>query len=320
MSKILARRDLEKFIKFLKKKYRVFAPVKKGGDFLFAEIDSLEKIKNNLTMIPPTKIFYPAVEKLFGFKKNNIREPRKYNQPIALLGLNSFDINALSIFDKIMSRPRDKYYWQNRKDSLIIGFGEKRINLIGEYDLFFEERVGSFRVAIGSHLGKDISKNKLFISIADDLEKPVFNPDPLFLDVKKLSSAIVATKNDKIWDDLAKICFGCGICTYVCPLCYCFDIKDEIDLETCDNDCSSCSGRRLRHWDSCFLPHFFEVAEHNFKAKLRDHIYNWYYHKFVRMPLEFDTVGCVSCERCIKYCPAKINYREVLEKILKKYS
>lgn len=321
MAKILAKKDIGKFIKFLKRKYRVFAPVKKGGGVLFSEIDSVNKIITNLSMIPPIKIFYPAIQELFSFKKNKINQSKKLNKPIALLGLNSFDINALSVFDKIMSRPRDKYYWQNRNNSLIIGFGEKRVNLIGEYDLFFQERVGSFQVVIGSHLGKDISKNNLFINVADELKKSIFSPDPLFLNVKKLSSAIVASYNDEIWDDLAKICFGCGNCVYVCPLCYCFDVKDEINLDKnlSVGNCSRCSGKRSRYWDSCFLAHFFEVSGHNFKPKLRDRIYNWYYHKFVRFPEEFGTVGCVSCERCIKYCPAKINYREVLEKILKKY-
>lgn len=322
MAKILAKKDVGKFIKFLKRKYRVFTPVKKGNDFLLAEINSrLEEITNNLTILSPKKIFYPAPQVLFQFEDGEINEQKKRSQPIALLGLSALDINALSIFDKIMSKPHDRYYWTKRKNSLVIGLGEIRINLVGKFDLFFEEKTSEYIVIVGSNLGKSIIKNRLFKKTSIEPQKPVLNPDPLFLDADKLSKSIIASKNDRVWDDLVKICFGCGICTYVCPLCYCFDTKDEINLDRnlANKSCSDCSGKRSRYWDSCFLEHFFEVAGHNFKPELKDRIYNWYYHKFVRFPLEFGTIGCVSCERCIKYCPAKINYREVLEKILAKY-
>lgn len=147
--------------------------------------------------------------------------------------------------------------------------------------------------------------------------------DPLFMEPDKLSRVIIDSVNDKIWDNLAKICLGCGICSYVCPLCYCTSINDKIDLDNkqCPSSCSLCKGSRNRLWDSCLLNHFSQVAgENNFRAKLRDRIYNWYHHKFVRFPQEYGSVGCVSCGRCIKYCPAKINYRKVLEEVLVKYS
>lgn len=320
MSKILAKKDLGKFIKFLKKRYRVFAAVKKGRIFLFSEVEKLDKIFNNQTMLPPKKIFYPAAQTLFQFAGTEIKNTNKPVKPLAIIGLNSLDINALSLLDRIMIKSHDQYYCEMRKNSLIIGVGENRVNLTGDFDLFLEDKLDEYSVTIGSHLGKSVIKNHLFKKNLSKTENALSTPNPLFSDTIKLSSAIKASINDKIWDNLAKICFGCGNCVYVCPLCYCFDIKDNIDLNGSSKDCSECSGSRIRYWDACFLEHFFEVSGHNFKPLMRDRIYNWYYHKFVRMPKEFGFVGCVSCERCIKYCPARINYREVLEKVLKKYS
>jgi len=54
----------------------------------------------------------------------------------------------------------------------------------------------------------------------------------------------------------------------------------------------------------------------NFRPELTQRIYNWYYHKFVRMPKEYGKFGCVGCSRCIAYCPARINYLEVLEDVV----
>ncbi len=32
--------------------------------------------------------------------------------------------------------------------------------------------------------------------------------------------------NSPLWDELYKPCLACGTCTFVCPTCQCYDIKD----------------------------------------------------------------------------------------------
>jgi ferredoxin len=64
------------------------------------------------------------------------------------------------------------------------------------------------------------------------------------------------------------------------------------------------------------LPDFAKVTFHNFRPETKDRIYNWYYHKFVRMPREYGFPGCIDCGRCITFCPANINYREVLKELI----
>jgi Fe-S oxidoreductase len=37
------------------------------------------------------------------------------------------------------------------------------------------------------------------------------------------------------------------------------------------------------------------------------------------MPREYGFSGCVDCNRCVIYCPAKINYRKVIERVRRDY-
>ncbi|MFH0803825.1 MAG: 4Fe-4S dicluster domain-containing protein, partial [Candidatus Tagabacteria bacterium] len=128
-------------------------------------------------------------------------------------------------------------------------------------------------------------------------------------------------KNDSaIWEELAGLCLGCGICAYVCPLCYCFSIEDSVGLD--GNKYTRC-----RQWDACTLPRFSQISGalpdgrqgFNFHKTIKERYYNWFFHKFVRAYKEYGKAQCVACGRCQKYCPAKIDIEKVLIEIVKKY-
>ena len=33
-----------------------------------------------------------------------------------------------------------------------------------------------------------------------------------------------------LWEETAHRCLNCGVCTFLCPTCYCFDTYDELDI------------------------------------------------------------------------------------------
>ncbi|UCH78240.1 MAG: 4Fe-4S dicluster domain-containing protein [Candidatus Coatesbacteria bacterium] len=106
------------------------------------------------------------------------------------------------------------------------------------------------------------------------------------------------------WEILASTCIGCGICTYTCPTCHCFDIQDEGGYV---------GGRRLRTWDHCTGRTFTAMPAH----QPRDRQYKRYrqrlLHKFWYYPERFGPVLCTGCGRCITHCPVKINIKELVE-------
>ena len=110
------------------------------------------------------------------------------------------------------------------------------------------------------------------------------------------------------WHELAEPCLNCGICTFLCPTCYCFDIQDE----TVRN-----KGRRIRYWDSCMFPLFtLHASGHNPRGQKFQRVRNRFMHKLKYFPDRFDHISCVGCGRCIKECPVNIDIRQVISSML----
>jgi len=115
-----------------------------------------------------------------------------------------------------------------------------------------------------------------------------------------------AFKSD-VWKEVGNKCIGCGICTYSCPTCHCFDIQDE--------GCSA-EGRRLRVWDGCMYPEFTVHASGENPRKDRgDRIRNRMLHKFSFYPQNLGHIACVGCGRCIELCPVNEDLIEILNKV-----
>ncbi|MFH0857007.1 MAG: 4Fe-4S dicluster domain-containing protein [bacterium] len=144
--------------------------------------------------------------------------------------------------------------------------------------------------------------------------------------------------DNEIFKGFGKKCIECGRCSIICPLCFCFCLEDGIPAfaeamagkpplckggEAKSRDalqCAStgkCAPMKERKTTTCFYSEFSEVAGgHKFLKNPAERIFNWYEHKFVRIPDELSVAGCVSCGRCAKVCPAGISIKEVMKEIL----
>ncbi len=107
--------------------------------------------------------------------------------------------------------------------------------------------------------------------------------------------------NHPVWEEMAKSCFSCGSCNLVCPTCYCFDVRDEVNWNLS-------TGERIRVWDGCMLADFAIVAGNlNFRKSRADRYRHRYYRKGKYVPPKIGgSIACVGCGRCITACVAKI--------------
>ncbi len=331
MMLVISEKNLGDFIEKLKEKFEVFSA--QGGSASGGDV------------LPFKKYFFPPVQEIFTTKATKVKPlfhkgltfvagkpPKKF----ILFGLNLPQLEALTQLDEIMQKPNeDFFYFQKRKQAVVMGCVDAEIDAMPGGDIIFQKiGEGKYKVwAENAKSKKIIKENKEFFTESE--ERPVGKsvylktdtegnltetelPDwsqsmrKLLLDPELLANAVAWSHEHKIWDELAEKCLGCGICTYVCPLCHCFSIEDRIGL---DDKCSRC-----RKWDSCVLPSFSRIAGgHSFRPTLKERYYNWFYHKFVRAYREFGKSQCVGCGACKRNCPAGINIQEVLKTILEDY-
>ncbi|MBU1130939.1 4Fe-4S dicluster domain-containing protein [Patescibacteria group bacterium] len=321
----MIQKDIDSLLQKIKKEYQVFAPIrKKGASFI-------EKIENGKTVdysgaIPFDSwkfLFFPTQEILLN---ENFKEPKVNYPKICAWGMNVLDLKALGLLDLVFED--DPYYQKRRQNTLAVGLSagapsrenfedfkifslnlEENVLEHVPFDIFLEKmKDGKFLIYSGSQKGQRIlEKNKIRdyenIQFAGLIQEE--GPDKRMLE---LQQKMKKSFNNKVWDELDKICLACGKCSIVCPTCFCYDISDEVLAKN--------EVKRLRKWGNCFYPEFTEIAGgFDFTDTVKKKIHFWYEHKFVRIPKEYKVPGCVSCMRCFKVCPVAINIIEVLKKL-----
>ena len=107
------------------------------------------------------------------------------------------------------------------------------------------------------------------------------------------------------WEDLSKACLGCGSCTFICPTCQCYDIREY------DNGKGI---QRYRCWDSCMYHDFTMMAHGTPRPTQKERFRQRFMHKLVYHPSNHDGVyACVGCGRCVKKCPINMNIIKVIQ-------
>ncbi len=330
MYKKLLKDDLENFIFILKKFGVVHAPVREAGRvYEFTELTDSKILQLNYTrtMIPPKKFFLKPKEQLYILNRREGFKEIVDDSKIVLLGVHACDINALNLLDRIyIDQFPDRYYKTRRENTIIIGVSCKPDEYcfctstnssyaLEGFDLFMHEIDDSYIIRIGSLKGFQIvceSENLLAEASSNDIkefkraEAERLKEFTLHLNVNGIQDILDASYDHPVWQENADICFGCGSCNLVCPTCRCYDTADflNLDLKT---------GVRVRRWDSCMLKqHGLVAGGLNFRPTRVERLYNRFNCK---MSLSEDSLNCVGCGRCTVYCPADINFVEVLKQV-----
>ncbi|NQU76571.1 MAG: 4Fe-4S dicluster domain-containing protein, partial [Planctomycetes bacterium] len=99
-----------------------------------------------------------------------------------------------------------------------------------------------------------------------------------------------------VWAKQALTCLSCGSCNLVCPTCYCFDVRDDVDI-------SLKTGRRERIWDGCLLEDFAKVGTgENFREDRLQRYRHRFYRKGMYLYDKCGQIACVGCGRCSAAC------------------
>ena len=108
-----------------------------------------------------------------------------------------------------------------------------------------------------------------------------------------------------LWEELYKPCLACGTCTFVCPTCQCYDIKDYD---------TGHGVKRFRCWDSCMYSDFTMMAHGNNRTSQMQRFRQRFMHKLVYFPANNNGMySCVGCGRCVEKCPSALNIVKVIK-------
>jgi heterodisulfide reductase subunit C len=108
-----------------------------------------------------------------------------------------------------------------------------------------------------------------------------------------------------VWEELYKPCLACGTCTFVCPTCQCYDIKDYD---------TGHGVQRYRCWDSCMYSDFTMMAHGNNRTSQMQRFRQRFMHKLVYFPANNEGMySCVGCGRCVEKCPSALNIVKVIK-------
>lgn len=321
----ISKNDFYSFIdkKLKEKETRTVGVVKRGSNFVFADLNSTSELclDYDVTILPPKKYFQPPKEVLLKYipKKADSYVAVNQCEPLTIIGIHYYDLAAIYLMDRAFSEgERDEHYMKKRENSLLIGIYPTK-----HYKYRFSRSVTrdqSKKVAdlmlvhIGDYFvievltkkgknyleGANVQKNDYSMKEIEDAKNIIKDDQKIPIPIELIPEYLGKNHAHPAWEYFGDKCFSCGSCVLVCPTCYCFDVREELEL-------SLAEGRRIRVWDGCMLEGFARVADgHNFRAERGARFRHRIFRKGKHLPEKYGYFGCVGCGRCADSCTADI--------------
>ena len=294
------------------------------------EADTLKTVKS------PKDVFFPQCQTLYmvhhddnGFEISPMKLTEK---PFCVFGIRPCDVKALTVMDQVFlnQEPVDTFYKARREHAVLVSlachkpaqtcfckvFGTDAAApdadvAMWKIDEFFyfeaqtekgtawlDQFAGAFEDA--EDAGDKIAKEQ------DSIRSIVESLPYTHLSLEGWGPGKVEEKfNDPHWKELSDACLACGTCTFVCPTCQCYDIKDF----------NTGHGiQRYRCWDSCMYSDFTLMAAANNRLTQMQRYRQRFMHKLVYFPENNNGLYmCVGCGRCVDKCPQALNIVKVIK-------
>lgn len=325
--KTITQDALTTWLDALTERYTVIAPGMVEGNLLYREITSSANevvLDFERTALSPKTFFLPDTEVILEVETRGgevlLTEPELAREQV-LFGVRPCDARGLRALDALLldRPPADTYYAERRRKTTLVGLACPRLwadcfctSLGGapddtsDMDLMLCKNDDGYQVQVVTQKGAALLDG-LSIEMED---RSALASDTPGEQVPVLpSDAWSALFDDVYWQRLADRCLSCHACTYVCPTCRCFDVRDD----TRAAGPGYAHIERLRAWDSCLAATYRRIAGgHNPRPARAQRLRNRYYCKFCYSAIDFGTVACVGCGRCIAVCPVGIDIAEML--------
>lgn len=329
------QKDMARLFETIQTSYALYAPVEQAGSVLFGEWSRGKKLRLDAlqTVKSAKECFFPQTETLYHAKREGkritIQPPKTEAVDTVYFGVRGCDGKSFSILDTVfLSEPADVYYKEHREHATIVSMachapektcfcmlfgvnaakpdGDVVTWMVGEW-LYWQPMTEKGEKL--TCLVRDCFQEKEDSEVEDEQqnirEKMTALPLHKKLNLEGLDGAHLNEIFDSPkWETLSRACLGCGTCTFVCPTCQCYDIRDYD---------TGHGIQKFRCWDSCMYSDFTMMAHGNNRTTQLQRFRQRFMHKLVYFPSNHDGVyGCVGCGRCLKSCPQSLNIARVI--------
>ena len=305
-----------------------------GGDVVFKEAFTPENVllKFKKPLYSVKSYFLPQEETLFTFHDSSVNTLEEvYDEfPRIFFGLRPCDLKAITQADRFFNEGfQDAYYNHRRKQTLlmVIGCNNPDNNCfchtmgIGPFykdgaDIFMVDLGHSFAVTAQTPKGMAAVEeySYFFEKAAEEDEEDIFFEENSALSrlnfnmPQNIKLPDFTQIDEEFWEKAGRRCFSCGSCSYVCPLCFCYNVVDR------QNKASQ--GKRVRTWDSCVFEGFTRMAgRHNMFKTRQDRLKKRFAHKLYQYPETYGYPGCTGCGRCTVTCPGNIGMMSMIKQL-----
>ncbi|MBE6657323.1 MAG: 4Fe-4S ferredoxin [Ruminococcaceae bacterium] len=286
------------------------------------------------TRLSPKSFFFPQTEDLVKFRREgksvSVIDERTEPEDFILFGVRACDAKSIDVLDRVfLSAPADSYY-AARRDHVILmtmactrpaqtcfchAFGIDASDPGGD--------IACYRTEDALYLDGCTERGQVLLDACGAILEDCSDDHAAVTEQKQLIRArterlpLASLTTDGFgadaldvlfdrpeWETLSESCLGCGTCTFVCPTCQCYDIRD---FDTGHGIC------RYRCWDSCMYSEFTKMSAGQPRTTQMQRFRQRFLHKLVYFPANNDGMfGCVGCGRCLAACPIAMNITKVM--------
>lgn len=323
--------SLNTLFKAIAETQKLYLPIEKGGQVDFYEWNENEKVRLDVlkTVRSAKDVFFPQVEDLIKFrvegKAISISECPKNEDDFVVFGVRGCDAKSFEILDRVfLVDPRDEFYAARRAHSTVVtlacgepdsscfctNFGVNPAKPAGDATAWI--------VGDTLYIEANTEKGEKLIVFLEDADTAHVEAQQKEIEAvcKKLpfgklnlegfdGEHLMEKFTDAQWESLSRACLACGTCTFVCPTCQCYDIRDFDNGKTVT---------RYRCWDSCMFSDFTLMAHGNNRQTQSQRFRQRFMHKLVYFPSNNEGIySCVGCGRCVEKCPQNLNIVKVIK-------
>lgn len=332
----IAKENLPALFQCIAKEQELYLPVKKSGQTNFAawdetvevDLDTLKTVKS------PKDAFFPQSENLYTVqkegKKLSIEPETLKEQKFIVFGMKACDVQGVKVLDNVfLSEPVDTFYAARREHGTIVAmachepeescfckvFGIDGANPDADVAVWMIEEELYWKAL--TEKGEALTESVKELLVEDsNIEKIEAEKNAIHAIIEKLpysnlslegwnKDALEDRFDSPVWESLYKPCLACGTCTFVCPTCQCYDIKDYD---------TGHGVQRYRCWDSCMYSDFTMMAHGNNRTSQMQRFRQRFMHKLVYYPANNNGMySCVGCGRCVEKCPSSLNIVKVIK-------